>query len=204
MTGIIDKILRFFDSLFGKFDTSTNSLEKKYDRVDSKLESKPVDLESKGDDFEKRAQVKPASVKNNISFLTAQKHGLKIDPVGGRMWANNACNALNSTYHKYKVTGHPEVEGIYDKIDRGAKPIVTKLVEQLGIVAPASAGATKLGELILKGVLGSDFKLPERGSCEIVRNMAIVDSLLLVHEYENDGCGDGDSIKKYIYVYKKA
>ncbi|MDE5750046.1 MAG: hypothetical protein K2H87_04675 [Duncaniella sp.] len=94
--------------------------------------------------------------------------------------------------------------GTYKVCDGMATSKCKEIADALGIQYKSSWFTDRIAQEVLTSVLGDKYVKPKRGAYGITHNIAIFDDFVLMHEYENDGCGDPDSIKKGCYVYKKA
>ena len=96
-----------------------------------------------------------------------------------------------------------EGQGTYKVCDGLAISKCKEIAAAIGVEYKPSWFAHQIAQAILTKVLGNSYSKPTRGKSQIVYNLAIFDDYVLLHEYENDGCGCSDSIKKGCYVYKK-
>ena len=96
-----------------------------------------------------------------------------------------------------------EGQGTYKVCDGLAISKCQEIAGAIGVEYKPSWFAHQIAQAILTKVLGTNYAKPTRGASQKVFNLAIFDDYALLHEYENDGVGFSDSIKKGCYVYKK-
>ena len=96
-----------------------------------------------------------------------------------------------------------EGQGTYKVCDGLAISKCKEIADAIRVEYKSSWFAHQIAQAILTKVLGNSYAKPTRGKAQIVYNLAIFDDYALLHEYDNDGWGSSDSIKKGCYVYKK-
>lgn len=95
-----------------------------------------------------------------------------------------------------------EGQGTYMVCDGLATSKCKEIANNIGVEYKSSWFTDRIAKAILEKVLGNSYSNPTRGARQTVYNLAIFDDYAILHEYDNDGFGYNDSIKKACYIYK--
>lgn len=133
-----------------------------------------------------------------MDIVIPKKESVKIGEYSYSSQSLSNCNSFKR--RPVDVT----VDGCVYKVQDGmALSKCKEIATALGVAFKPSWFAAQIAKAVLDKVLGDAYENPVRGKRMTVYNCAIFDGYLMLHEYENDGFGDPDSIKKSCYIYKK-